>query len=288
MTNKNQNQAPESSKANEKTTQKTDVDYMKLLNLAVTEAGVLNEAYSAFHNYSLGNQMLAASQLLERGLKLSPIASYGAWQKKGRQVSKGQKAIALFMPVQVNVKKSEDKKNTSEDDKKQPKKSIWLLRNNWFSLEQTEGEDFQPEIVIPSWDAKKAMSALSIEEESFNDLRGNCLGYAVENRIAINPLNNLKHKTRFHEMAHIVLGHTAENVMSDSEVLPKDIKEIEAEGVAFILTTILDLDGQAESRGYIQHWLGDSVIEEKNAKRIFQVANKILEAGQDNKKQDHE
>lgn len=275
MANQNQKpqeQAQESNKAN-------GVDYTKLLHRAVTEKGVINAAYKAFHNYSLGNQMLAAEQLFERGLGLTPIASYNAWKEKGRQVIKGQKAIALFMPITFKSKAGvEDVEAEGATEEK--KRTALVLKNNWFSYEQTEGAEYAPEVKTPSWDAAKAMAVLNITEVPFEALNGNRLGYARGREIAISPLNNLKHKTRFHEMAHIVLGHTELSDFSDTEVLPKDIKEAEAEGVAFILTSLLELDGQAESRGYIQSWLDGKELPEQNAKRIFVAANKIIQAGQ--------
>jgi Zn-dependent peptidase ImmA (M78 family) len=90
----------------------------------------------------------------------------------------------------------------------------------------------------------------------------------------------LPHKTRFHELAHVVLGHTKEVTLTDSERTPKDIREVEAESVAYILCSILELPGLEESRGYIQHWLRTETIAEKSAQRIFSAANKILKAGQ--------
>ena len=36
-------------------------------------------------------------------------------------------------------------------------------------------------------------------------------------------MNPLKHKTRFHEMAHVVLGHTAVADMHDDEALTRQI-----------------------------------------------------------------
>ena len=64
----------------------------------------MNAAYRAFHNYSIGNQLLAAMQLRAKGLPLTPIASFNAWKDKGRFVKKGQRAISLFMPVSVKRK----------------------------------------------------------------------------------------------------------------------------------------------------------------------------------------
>ena len=128
-----------------------------------------------------------------------------------------------------------------------------MLRPNWFSLNQTEGDEFAVESVTPAWDAVTAMAALDIIEEPFEHLQGNHLGYARARSIGLNhPLNPLKHKTRFHEMAHVVLGHTAVADMHDDEALTRQIEEAEAEGVAYLLCALLDLPGQAESRFYIQ------------------------------------
>jgi len=76
-----------------------------------------------------------------------------------------------------------------------------------------------------------------------------------------------------------VLGHTAENAMHDDERTPKDIREVEAESVAYILCSVLNLPGLIESRGYIQGWLSGSEITDKSAQRIFGAADKILKAG---------
>lgn len=66
----------------------------------------------------------------------------------------------------------------------------------------------------------------------------------------------------------------------DNKKTPRDIKEVEAESVAYILCSILDLPGLTESRGYIQHWLNYQQIPEKSAQKIFSAADKILKAGQ--------
>ena len=232
----------------------------------------------AFHNYSIGNQILAAMQLTAKGLRLSPIASFNAWKEKGRFVQKGQKAISLFMPV--SVKRREKKGAAAESsecsDDKGAAFNVFMLRTNWFSLEQTEGANFEPELIAPSRDAVTALAALEVAEVPCEQLRG----YAQGRSIAISPLNPLKHKTRFHELAHVVLGHTAESDMSDTDVTPRDIREAEAEGVAYVLCALLDLPGQAESRAYIQGWLDGRELPEKSAKRIFGAADKIMKAGQ--------
>jgi hypothetical protein len=50
------------------------------------------------------------------------------------------------------------------------------------------------------------LTGLDITLEHFEFMDGNVQGYAVKRRIAVNPLAEYPHKTRFHEMAHVVLG----------------------------------------------------------------------------------
>jgi len=97
----------------------------------------------------------------------------------------------------------------------------------------------------------------------------------------VSPVAALPHKTTFHELAHVVLGHTAEGTLSDSDTIPRDVREVEAEGTAYLVCAALGLSGAAEARGYLQHWSRGEAITEKSAKRIFSAANTILQAGRD-------
>lgn len=247
-------------------------NFSQLLQDAVNQPGIISKCYSTFHGYSIGNQLLAWSQCVARDIPLGPIATYKKWAELGRQVSKGQKAIALVMPVTINKKDAAGEK-TGEVF------SMFTLRNNWFVLGQTEGDEYVNEVAIPAWDKAAALAKLDVTEVAFKHNDGNCQGYASGRTIAVNPVAVLPHKTRFHELAHVVLGHTTDEVMADSEVTPRDIREVEAEGVAYILCSLLDLPGLHESRGYIQNWLAGAEVSDKSAQRIFSAANKILEAG---------
>jgi antirestriction protein ArdC len=247
-------------------------NFSQLLQDAVNQPGIISKCYKTFHGYSIGNQLLAWSQCMEREIPIGPIATYKKWAELGRQVSKGQKAIALVMPLTINKKDAAGEK-TGESF------SMFSLRNNWFVLGQTEGDEYVNEATTPAWDKAAALAKLDISEVAFDYPNGNCQGYASGRTIAINPVAVLPHKTRFHELAHVVLGHTTDEVMADSEVTPRDIREVEAEGVAYILCSVLDLPGLTESRGYIQNWLSGAEISDKSAQRIFSAANKILEAG---------
>ena len=67
-------------------------DWGKLFQAALHEPGRLGSHYRLFHRYSLGNQLLAVEQMVDRGIPVGPIASFNGWRKAGRVVRKGERA----------------------------------------------------------------------------------------------------------------------------------------------------------------------------------------------------
>lgn len=260
--------------------------FSPLLNQALTEPGIVSAAYGRFHRFSIGNQILAAIQLQERNLPLSPIASFNRWKELERSVSKGQKALVLWVPITVKRRDTDSEVEEGASNENGRLLTLFRLAPRWFSLDQTEGKDYTEPIESPYWDAEAALSALDITQERFDLMDGNVQGYAVQRRIAVSPLAEYPHKTRFHEIAHVVLGHTQQADCRDAASTPRRIQEVEAESVAFLLCTILDLPGRDESRGYIQSWLEGSQLPEKSAQRIFSTSQKILEAGKPGDRQE--
>lgn len=262
-------------------------DWNALFEQALTQPGVMSKAYSVFHEYSLGNAFLAACQLFDRKLPLSPIATFNKWKELGRMVKKGEKAIQLVMPVQVKIKSKEEEGEAgiTGQDQGAATKTIFILKNNWFALCQTDGAEYAQDVAIPEWDKARALASLGITEQDFKSMSGNAQGYAIPNekKLAINPLAALPWKTTFHEMAHCLL-HSTEAQMADGEMLQRCIKEAEAESVAYLCCATLELPGLEQSRAYIQHWLGSEEqsdeFKKKSAARVFAAANKILKAGE--------
>jgi antirestriction protein ArdC len=249
-----------------------------LLQDAVNKPGSIMQAYSAFHHYSLGNQLLALFECHARGIEPGPINTFPAWKDLGRHVKKGAKAITLCMPVTVKRRETD---NDGED--RDATFTTFVYKPRWFVLCQTDGQDIEAP-AIPSWDSDRALSALDVHRVEFSVLDGNCQGYAQKRAISINPVAQLPHKTLFHEIAHVILGHTSEADFSDSEHTPKSLREVEAEAVALLCCEALDLDGAEFCRGYIQEWLkrdGATAIPEKSAQKILRAADQILKAGKE-------
>jgi antirestriction protein ArdC len=251
------------------------------LRSAVTDPGVISSAYQQFHNYSLGNQLLAWAQCLQRGITPGPMATFPRWKELGRYVRKGERAIVLCQPLSVK------RKGETDDGTEQPHVyTRFVFRPHWFVLAQTDGADVPP-MPMPDWDAVRALAALDVTEIPFDTIDGNVLGFARVRSIAVSPINPLPHKTRFHELAHVVLGHTAEGAQHDDELTPRNLRECEAEAVAMLCCAALGLPGVEFSRGYIQNWWGaGNAIPERSAQRILKAADQILKAGRANSGQE--
>src|SRR5437867_10179821 len=265
------------------TERQIDIQFRQLLEEAVSKPGTLMRAYSLFWNYSLGNQILALIQANRRGIPLGPIASFNRWKELGRYVKKGQKAIELCMPVTCKRTVKEEREDGTNAETEVAFKRF-VFRRNWFMLSQTDGAEYAAPS-IPAWDRARALDALGVQEIPFEMMNGNCQGYAKGRQIAINPVAQHAAKKTFHELAHIELGHTAETAVNDSETLPRNLKEVEAESVALLCLESLGMDGAEYCRGYIQNWLQGGTIPERSAQKIFATADKILKAGIDRQAQ---
>lgn|SRR5260221_9547641 len=84
----------------------------ELLHSAVRTPGKLLAAYTAFHNYSMGNALLALEQCISRKIEPGPLNSYKGWLALKRQVRKGEKGLCLRMPV--TLQKTRDVQSASE------------------------------------------------------------------------------------------------------------------------------------------------------------------------------
>jgi hypothetical protein len=242
-----------------------------LLTQAVTQPGLILNAYFAFHGYSLGNQPAALLQCNRYGIEPGPIDTYKGRLDKGRHVRKREKAIWLCMPL--TRKKTNGQ--TGEDE-------LYITAfleaalvcagtDRWRAGTNTRDSGMG--------ERTRVSCAWHRADSVHTHTKGNVQGYAKKSQVAISPLAELPHKTLFHEVAHVVLLHTAESDISDSEQTPRSLREVEAEAVALLVCESLGLSCFEYCRGYIQNWLEGDVIPEKSAQKIFGAADRILKAG---------
>ena len=118
--------------------QRTDnPSFAGLLRSAVAEPGTLSSAYQQFHNYSLGNQLLAMFQCHRRGLKPGPMATFPRWKELGRHVRKGEKALTLCMPITLKRRQDTNDADTDGADSSAATFTRFVYRSRWFVLAQT-------------------------------------------------------------------------------------------------------------------------------------------------------
>ena len=72
-----------------------EVEFTAILQEALSRPGVVNEAYRAFHNYSLGNQILARCSLLRRGCGRRPLPALTGGRRRADSCRRGSRSSAF-------------------------------------------------------------------------------------------------------------------------------------------------------------------------------------------------
>lgn len=244
-----------------------EVDWPALLTQALTLPGQLGSTYCRFYQYSLQNQILLWSQGVTE-----PCAPFGVWKKLGRiPVAGGGRYVLHPRPFR-------------KTDEKTGEETVvvcrFKLKRTTFPYSKTEGPEVEwPE--LPEWDWQHALAALDIEQVPFQMIDGNTQGYSFDRKVAVSPVAVYPVKTAFHELAHVMLGHTAAAAPADGEALCRGVREFQAEAVAYLLAHETGLTEWApeESRDYIQGWLGNEEVTDRHIRAVFTTVDKILTAG---------
>lgn len=218
---------------------------------------------NGFYHYSINNTILAWMQRPDFTL----LAGYKAWQKHGRQVIKGERAIRILVPLTKKIK------NYDEE-------SI-IIRGfrpvSVFDISQTEGKpvdvgcsnlisgDVDFELIVKAYPIPVHIKDLGLSN-------GNTNGKEIN----ITPKENTSAMcaTLIHEWSHVALGHCEDSALL-FETDQKSAREIEAETVAFIVTTCLGLENN-KSRLYIGNWGAEKEELKGRGKKIISVAEKII------------
>lgn len=251
-----------------------------------------------FHDYSLNNTLLIASQKPDATL----VAGYTSWQKNfGRQVNKGEKAIRILAPAPYKKKTEVDKIDpvtgvilTNPDGSfiKETKEIVVPAFKvvSVFDVSQTDGRE------LPSLGVNELTGDVAQYDRFFEALKLSCpvpiafeeiatgaKGYfhTVENRIAIQQdMSQVQTiKTAIHEMAHQKL-HSIDPQESASEEpkLTRNSKEVEAESVAYTVCQHYGIETSDYSFAYIAGWSKGKDTPELKASlnRIRVAANEMI------------
>jgi N-terminal domain of anti-restriction factor ArdC len=190
-----------------------ELDWQSPIETALTAPGSIGNTYSRFHQYSFLNNLLLRMQGVE-----GPVATYDRWRSVGRQVLKGSKAAEIVRPITI-AKKNDDGEVESSFTRFKFVRCI-------FGYNQTEGDELLP-VETPGWDLNTALGQLDIKRVPFRELNGNVQGFSWGRNIAINPVATDPLGTTYHELGHVVLGHT-EPDKATQYVLHRGVYEFQA------------------------------------------------------------
>jgi hypothetical protein len=158
-------------------------------------------------------------------------------------VLKGSKAAEIVRPITI-AKKNDDGDVESSFTRFKFVKCI-------FGYNQTEGEELTP-AEMPGWDFDTALSELDIKRVPFRELDGNVQGISWGRNIAINPVATDPLGTTYHELGHVVLGHT-EPDKAVEYAAHRGVYEFQAEATSYLTMHELEVMSEeqaSESRAY--------------------------------------
>lgn len=252
-------------------------------------------AAARFHSYSVNNLLLIGMQ----APTATRVAGFTTWKKLGRTVRKGEKGIAILAPCTYKTQPAEQVEDTAavdageRDQATEPTATAAGGRRQLrgfkvvyvFDIAQTDGE--------PLPDAAPQLLAGQAPAGLWESLAAHVaeLGYTLR-REDCAPANGRTHRTRrvveirpdlddaqavktlAHELAHIVLGHTAPDY---PYVQQREVSEVAAESVAFVLCQAAGMDTTGYSAPYLAHWAdGDTATVTATAAAVVATASALI------------
>jgi antirestriction protein ArdC len=240
------------------------------------------QAQSRFHHYSFGNTLLI---LLQRP-EATRVAGYRAWLQLRRQVRKGEKGIAIIAPIANRIRVEDE-----NGEERVLAGSAHAFRTaHVFDIAQTDGDDLptvsgrlagdDPDEVYSQLVAVAHSLGFTVEEDYLDGTRnGDCNHSTKAIRVEVRNEPAQQIKTLAHELSHAIL-HGGDFTGS------REIAELEAESVAYIVSQNVGLDSSAYSFGYVASWIGGGPEAIKaitaSGQRIVRAVRQIIDSGSAN------
>ena len=219
---------------------------------------------SQLNNYSNRNLRL----ILAQNPEARQVASFKQWKENfGRYVKKGEKALRIFKPM-TKIKKDENNQPILDKNGK-PEIVTFFGLVPVFDVSQTEGKEMPKAAEVKEQltdldyaNLYRALMAIAKENDvsvRFEEMENNKHGYysVPENQIVLrsNEMNKAQIiKTFLHEMAHAELHH-ADNPQKEN--LTRSTAELQAESVAYVVSSYYGIDTSEYSFNYLSRWSAD-------------------------------
>ena len=219
---------------------------------------------SQLNNYSNRNLRL----ILAQNPEARQVASFKQWKENfDRYVKKGEKALRIFKPM-MKIKKDENNQPILDKNGK-PETVTFFGLVPVFDVSQTEGKEMPKAAEVKEQltdldyaNLYRALMAIAKENDvsvRFEEMENNKHGYysVPENQIVLrsNEMNKAQIiKTFLHEMAHAELHH-ADNPQKEN--LTRSTAELQAESVAYVVSSYYGIDSSEYSFNYLSGWSAD-------------------------------
>lgn len=208
------------------------------------------DSVAKFHQYSAHNSMLITMQNPDA----TTVASFLDWKHKfHRHVKAGEHGIRIIAPI---TRRRTDPEREDESEGREP--AICGFRAaTVFDVSQTEGRPL-PDIIstltekVPNYGqiaaAAQAITDFRIEEAELpGEVYGICRPHSRTISVQSGLSESMAIKTILHEIAHQKL-HT------QGPLPPRDVRELQAESVAYVVCAHLGIDAGDYSFGYLISW----------------------------------
>ena len=232
-------------------------------------------AMSRFHRYSFGNIIEIARQRPDA----TRVAGIHTWNEFGRRVKRGEKGIRIFAPI-VREKSDPQEECDQTANAKKATMIAGFRAVYVFDQAQTDGDDL-PEAAKPTGKVgesrERLFSFLSRQgiEIEYNEAIAPAQGVSYGGRIALLPGQAPAEElaTLIHEAGHELLHRDARRATTT-----RDVRELEAESVAFVVGQAIGLTMGTTSADYIKLYNGDATMLAESLEAIRNASAVILAA----------
>ena len=237
----------------------------------------------SFHQYSFGNRLL----ILLQAPDATAVAGYRAWQAKGYQVRRGERAIRVLGPVTKRIPVLDGAGNPlldAEGNPREIRKLVGVTPVSVFDIAQTDGPP-PPEHPVPVlltgqappglWDSL----AVLVAERGFRLERGDCFGAygltlyderVVRVRADVDDAQAVK--SLAHELGHVLITPDGRDGGC------RGLREVGAESVAYMVTSAHGLDSGQYTFRYVTGWATQAAGDTSPEQVVRATGHRVIDA----------
>lgn len=212
-------------------------------------------AMARFHRYSINNVLLIQAQCPGA----TRVAGFATWRQLGRFVRRGEKGIAILVPIAYRRHDADVDREVEASDRDALRTIVGFKAGYVFDISQTDGEPLSALTEVNGDPAdftahlKRFADSCGIEVAYGVRELGSAYGASFGGRILLR--DDLSPAVEFavlvHEVAHELL-HRGDRRGATS----KKVRETEADAVAFVVSQAIGLDTNTAASDYIQMYAG--------------------------------